>query len=127
MYIYWLIFLLFSAGGLADGELVVHAHFACRVFDLNCEAVHFFEEVLGFAHLHGGFDLELFLAGGVDLGGGLLVELVDGEVAVGQLHALVDGECATKGFLEVGTDGFYFLVGCHGKLCRIEMVFDVIY
>ena len=102
-----------SAGGLADGEFVVHAVFAFGVFDLYGETIGFVEEFLGIAYLHRAFDLYFLDGAGLDVFGDFFVELLERHLGVSQLLTLVDSQRATKGLLEVLANALYFHLRCH--------------
>lgn len=127
-----LILLSFAAGGLADGEAVGYqvvgaAFVALSVggLDLYGHAELVFEHLFCIAHLGAAFDLET-VGIGFNCLGGLLVELVQGEVAISDLYAFVEDQVQSEGFLEIGRDGFQFLVWRYCEFCLVQAVFNVV-
>ena len=114
----------FSSCSLADGEFVVHTFITCRVFDLYGQTKEIVEEFLCISNFHRCFEFQLCSSVGVHILAGLLVELVERQIAISQLLAFVDSQSTAKSFLEVCTDSFYLLVWCHSELCVREVVFD---
>ena len=94
-------------------------------FDSTIYAEGFVEHLFGFADFGAALDLDA-IGSGVDLFGGLLSQLIEGEFRVCDVYSLVEYESQVKCLFEICGDGLKLLVRSNCEVGLIEGVFDVV-